>query len=210
MKKTKYLALVLVVAIMMMGAGYAAWTDKLVIKNTVEAGELNVEFATDKPGYPIAVVTDGTSTNHANAIIEHGDKITTVTINNIYPGVSGLYRTRFINKGTIPAVISGVNIDSSKTSAPLNKELMLETHIQYWTGKDGTMVKEKSTIITCSLGGYQTAINDHLKNMILEKGHEIRIDTSFNLPLSVVNEDGVEKEKAIFNIEFNFKQHNVE
>lgn len=44
MKKTRYLALVLVVAIMMMGAGYAYWTDTLVVNSTVNTGYLDVDF----------------------------------------------------------------------------------------------------------------------------------------------------------------------
>lgn len=44
MKRTKYLALVLVVAIALMGAGYAAWNDTLILKNSIKTGNLNVEW----------------------------------------------------------------------------------------------------------------------------------------------------------------------
>lgn len=44
MKKTKFLALVLVASIMLMGAGYAYWTDTLTIENTVATGNLDVTF----------------------------------------------------------------------------------------------------------------------------------------------------------------------
>ena len=44
MRKPKFLALALVVAIMLMGAGYAQWTDVLTIENTVTTGDMNVEF----------------------------------------------------------------------------------------------------------------------------------------------------------------------
>lgn len=44
MKKSRLLALTLVVAIALMGAGYAYWTQTLTIQNTISTGELNVVF----------------------------------------------------------------------------------------------------------------------------------------------------------------------
>ncbi len=44
MRKRNYLAIVLVVAIMMMGAGYAYWTQEVKIATTVETGNLDVKL----------------------------------------------------------------------------------------------------------------------------------------------------------------------
>lgn len=42
MKKIKTLAIVLIVAMGLMGAGYAVWTDSVVISGSVETGTMNV------------------------------------------------------------------------------------------------------------------------------------------------------------------------
>lgn len=45
MRKSKFLALVLVVALAVMGSAYAYWNDALNITTTASTGELNVQFA---------------------------------------------------------------------------------------------------------------------------------------------------------------------
>ncbi len=47
MKKSKLIALALTGAIIFMGAGYAAWTDNVEIKSTVETGDIDVQFTED-------------------------------------------------------------------------------------------------------------------------------------------------------------------
>ena len=42
------MALVLVVAVVLMGAGYAAWTDTFRVDSTIETGELSVELSCAK------------------------------------------------------------------------------------------------------------------------------------------------------------------
>lgn len=44
MKKTKFIALALVIVTTLMGVGYAQWRDTLKIESTVNSGNLNVEF----------------------------------------------------------------------------------------------------------------------------------------------------------------------
>lgn len=44
MKKSRFLALMLVAAVMLMGAGYAYWTDTLTISNSVSTGHFDVDF----------------------------------------------------------------------------------------------------------------------------------------------------------------------
>ena len=56
MKKGKFLALVLVVALALIGSAYAYWTDALYIRTTASTGELNVRFV---PGAGTYVEDDG-------------------------------------------------------------------------------------------------------------------------------------------------------
>ena len=47
-EKTRFLVLSLAVAIMLMGAGYAYWTETLTISNTVTTGALELDFLLKK------------------------------------------------------------------------------------------------------------------------------------------------------------------
>jgi len=55
MKKTRFLVLVLVVSIMLIGAGYAYWNETLKINTYFKAGNLDVNFK----WYDISVADDG-------------------------------------------------------------------------------------------------------------------------------------------------------
>lgn len=106
MKKTKYLALTLVVAIMMMGAGYAYWSETLTIENTVNTGELDVIFVE-----PTNVVGEDTYQPNADATPDGHGMI--VTYDNIYPGVANEFHFTLDNEGTIGAYVDDFAITSS-------------------------------------------------------------------------------------------------
>lgn len=103
MKKAKVLTLILIIAIMAMGAGYAYWSEVLVVKNTVTTGELNVQF------------TKSCSTDYDNKfpgwqnylgvsdqIVDNNHKIK-FNITDIYPGSGAYLGFKIENMGTVPA-----------------------------------------------------------------------------------------------------------
>ncbi len=47
MKKTRMIAIALAVAVALMGAGYAVWTQNVVVKGTVNTGQLLMEITED-------------------------------------------------------------------------------------------------------------------------------------------------------------------
>ena len=84
--KTKLIALTMVIAMMLIGAGYAVWTDFTEIETTVETGDLdvNVRWASiTKPEYSEATITGENSNQDENKIV--------VNVSNLYP-------TRYIAK----------------------------------------------------------------------------------------------------------------
>ena len=114
MKKTRFLVLVLVVSIMLVGAGYAYWTETLTINNTVSTGKLDVKFAGD-PDVTLkddawfltdqifgidftAKVRDNTNGN-----------IMDIIITNFYPGAIANVSFTVQNDGTVPVMIDKVN-----------------------------------------------------------------------------------------------------
>lgn len=126
MKKSRLLALTLVVAIMLMGAGYAYWSDALQINATVTTGELEVVFSeaytrggdSGNPGYPGYVYHDGQKWANPSLynfvipteIVDEGKTIE-ATLGNLYPGARGTLTAKIDNVGTIPAVIESVSVD---------------------------------------------------------------------------------------------------
>ncbi|WP_418790603.1 SipW-dependent-type signal peptide-containing protein [Phosphitispora sp. TUW77] len=104
MKKSRFLVLALVVAIMMMGAGYAAWTETVTINNTVETGNLSVALADG------TVVVNDTLTNRtAEAVLDTSavdDNVVNVTVTNLYPGAVATVTVPVTNDGSIPVKIN--------------------------------------------------------------------------------------------------------
>lgn len=113
MKKSKMLAFALSAAIMVMGAGYAAWTETVTINNTVETGNLDVDTQTptvtvySKTGVVDASIA-AKSTSLSNPA--NGDSSATVTLGNLYPGAIVNVTVPVKNVGSIP-----VKLDNEAT-----------------------------------------------------------------------------------------------
>lgn len=168
MKKTKIIALVLVVAMMLMGAGYAYWSDTLTINNTVSTGELNVRFTgqnTTRGGDDqVGDVSTGKSkaywaayVNHEGLVAGHNGpatevspdgKTVTTKVTNMYPGAYAQYYGTIENNGTIPAVFDNAVVSfTGKNGATLSTaEAALKSNISFAFGyiimnSDGTRVQ---------------------------------------------------------------------
>lgn len=107
MKKAKLLIAVLVCAVMMMGVGYAWWTDVITIKGTAQTGNMNVVFgsgtvASVKSDYVTATV----SRNEAKDVV-------TCEFGNLYPGASAAVVFEVVNTGTVPVVFDGYEITNA-------------------------------------------------------------------------------------------------
>lgn len=98
MKKTRFLVLALVVAVMLMGAGYAWWNDTITVRSTVTTGNLDVDIVgqtvTPDDYVTMDVVPDFDNT------FEEGDNALVKFI-NIYPGKGGIATLTFKNKSTM-------------------------------------------------------------------------------------------------------------
>ncbi len=101
MKKTRFLALTLAVVLMLMGAGYAFWTEALKIEGTVDTGELDFEF-TDESFKPIITgeAYDGKYVSGSAEVIEDGHALDLI-FTNLYPGATAKVNFCIENTGTI-------------------------------------------------------------------------------------------------------------
>ncbi|MCT4607113.1 MAG: hypothetical protein N4A64_13620 [Marinisporobacter sp.] len=232
MKKSKFIAAVLIIAVMLMGAGYAAWNETITINNTAETGELKVGFKklvwqSGLQTYPKIIAPD-----HVNANVVHGEKTTKVNISNMYPGGIVRFEAMIENFGTIPAKFASVKVNLNECSKEMKENLRVFGEICIW---ENSSAGTRPQIIKLplkeeiKLSQLEKFLNDNLKNIELKPGawftfdiddeykKEIKakfkdydIDSEeclfFHLPMSVGND--LENKNAKFDITFNFKQFN--
>ena len=103
--KKKYLIGLLVVLLLALAVGYAAFTDVLTISGTANAsGSFDVEFTS--ASVPIKVGVDETNTT---ATISNDKNTLTVVCKDLaYPGAGAQFQAVITNKGTVPATITSV------------------------------------------------------------------------------------------------------
>lgn len=192
--KKKFLALTMASAVMLMGAGYAYWTDASIINNTVTTGEFAVNFV-NADGYPKLFGATGEKyvgqldpTGNMGKIITTNDsKHTTVNISNMYPGREMRYEIKVRNDGTIPVVFNGADVDLNGTTAGFADKLMIQVQVAKWHKHvDGTAdhqfaVGEAGYWAGQSLGfkplaNLQTNLNTIMSGLMLEPGEFITFD----------------------------------
>lgn len=213
MKKTKVLVAALIASTLLVGAGYAAWTDTLTINNTVSTGEFNVKFTDAK----LVSAEEGTKYLGTNATIKNTDggvaKNVTLELTNLYPNASAILNARFDNTGTIPTVIKDVEFGFDAANGPKDKNLVtdaqkalikVEGKVTYHK-KDNTVVTKdlKEDLTTLKAG-----LDKILPNMRLEMGEYVTFDNVY-IKLDENAKDDFENRFVKFNIGVNFKQHNV-
>jgi hypothetical protein len=117
MKKVGLLILVLVFALGALGAGYAWWTQDLVITGTVDTGELTVGMQAGTNPAPVggaSMTIDGTS---GTEITGHTGYFTALDVGivNAYPGYSATATVYFTNLGTVPVKVTDVDFEKIGT-----------------------------------------------------------------------------------------------
>lgn len=101
----------MVLALGVVGVGYAAWTSPITIHGTVTTGNLAWEFS----GF--SVVDSGGATISGVYGANHQDLIVTVT--NTYPGWTGKVNIPEINTGSLPLKFSSFGVEVTQNDAGL-------------------------------------------------------------------------------------------
>lgn len=132
MKKAKFVALALVLAFALLGAGYAAWTDHLEVNGTVTTGDIDVKFTkaeSSDPGEtvdPASLEFEEEHQKHVGAteveISEDGKELI-VTVSNAYPGYFAHIDFEVTNNGSVPVRLQSKDIIVSDEDA-----LLVENH----------------------------------------------------------------------------------
>lgn len=218
MKKSRVLALTLVVAVVLMGAGYAYWSETLTINNTVKTGELDLQF--DYPTY------DGDYDDKypysddymkVDSYFEDEKHKLVFELEDVYPGGGGWLNFKIKNTGTVPAKLTSITPSILSDEANMKDEFNYALHSikLYYPIKIGQW--EWTYVIPVDFPMYATTFNDFvgklqskLSQYTLEPGAYFVINAEsggydIQLP-STVTSDDFEDETFKFDLLLNFDQ----
>ena len=229
MKKTRFLALTLVVALALMGAGYAAWMDVLKVDTTVKTGYLDVDFTGVKSETSsewvevthnyITALNDGNETGPTADL----DKVV-LKIRNLYPGAWVEETVTFENKGTMPVKVSDLML-----TAAGGDEATLARMIVVHEGEELVFENGATTMWLPIFGGHNhwdfwnkkadcpkctplTSPEDPPVEpavLILEPGESA--DYTVKFVLDIEAEDNItELQEVTFELSINFTQYNID
>jgi len=147
MKKTKLIALTLVVAIMMVGAGYAAWTDTLKMDMNVNTGHLDVHYVdiadevTFLEGSDLYMDTNTSYSQDLEGLQNDWDNAL-VTINKAYPGAKFNIKLKMKNNSTMPVKLASLTSDPANYAQWHSVGLgAASLNIEYYDGNNNLKTK---------------------------------------------------------------------
>lgn len=225
MKKTKFLALALVVALVLTGTAFAWWGETLTMSQTVKTGELNVVFDKawtrggdntlnqtdyDVPtsGYPGWVEHEGQQWTELNLnfvptkIRCDGDKVI-AEVGNMYPGSRAQFEFVVKNIGSIPAVVGDVDTDLWDRYPYLADKMYIVAGAKVG---DGDAVWKQG-----SARNLETIMTDLFKNLRLDpdQSASAQIFIYFDRDGTKTSGDIGEKDSITFFLEMDWTQFNA-
>lgn len=220
MKKVKIIALVMVFSIMLMGVGYAAWTDKVTLNTTVSTGIFDVDFtqvsanAINEPDiFNIDSQIKDLGSNLDAEAIDNGTASDRIVVNagNLYPGASFKVDAQVTNTGTIPAILNNVTTTTGGDAAFLD---LLQVKIVY---SDGPANAANYEIYSGSVKGMNEVLFPSrlidLGITPIENNDTDSVSFTFEFPYEtpegVTSEGYFEDISRTFNIDFDWIQFNA-
>ena len=184
--KKKFIACIIGCAMLLMGTGYAYWTDQFTLKATVDTGNFKVALTAAEAGQRFTDYTDERGRNDltpeysssSGAVLTSidstsGSNIVEFELRNMYPG----YGQEFIfvadNLGTVAAKLSSIDVNHEGWSADLeqiigiNLEAKIRNVSYTWLGDRWVesrsidpWIANKPSLLEMKFGFYDFAIDD--------------------------------------------------
>lgn len=216
MKKVKLIAVMLVLALALVGAGYAAWTDSAKIEGTVSTGEMTTEWEAfflripgvghDHNAEPLpAYVT-------AEAGIDPSDsKKAFLSIENLYPsgplGEKVAVTGHVVNTGTIPVLYNGVDITVTQDDNDVCDYVRMDVRVATRVNGNWTVIYEVNDV---SFNDLKTHLDTALNGVQVEVGDAIGFgENTLKFWLDSNAPNDVQGSTLGFEFEMNFKQFNM-
>lgn len=190
MKRSRLLALTLVVALLLMGAGYAFWSETLTIDATVSTGELDFEFLDSSnfvSGGDYVVGAQNYVKGTAN-VNSDDPKTLDLTLENMHPGATAKFKLCIKNTGTIGLKLEDfVLVGDSPNLAQLqilddSKNLIgIDDYLQQFEGTIIDVGKERCVNLVFAV--YKCATEEQFEK-------DIDFDFSIRANVKQYNDDG--------------------
>lgn len=215
MKKHKFLVAVLAIAIMLMGAGYAYWTQALTINNTVSTGYLDVKFV------PPTIISDwDDGIYHCSDLVTCDSAIApdgqsmSFTVGNFYPGAGASLNFLVKNTGTVNAKISnftGVVTNNQALADALDYKV---DSLKVYSTRHGWVTYEFPTVNADTVADLVSKLNASDWSRIVLEPNDILVlcchapGYEVLMPATITGSD-FESQTTSFNIGINFTQFNL-
>ena len=201
MKKVKYITLILVLALALLGGAYAAWHDALQAKGTVATGNIDVVFTkaeSNDPGDtpdPSSPEEDKKHVGSTEVAISEDGKQLTVTIENGYPGYESEVYYCVVNNGTVPVKLQRKNVTIKGNATGLEVE----------NGPIGDLIRK---ILEFLFGGQEPG-EENPPN--LEEGSQLHPDVEHcgAIKHTITEEAKQNKNYYKYTIDYDFVQYNM-
>lgn len=210
MKRVKFIALLLILALCLVGAGYAAWTDVAVIDATVSTGNVDVKFVS------LAVWGAGPQGTDPYMVGGHsgtGTKVASFWVEKMYPGAPASFAMFLQNDGDIPLKLDQVNFNITASDSGILEYLgaTVKARKKLAGAQWDTIIGEET--------GRLVDLDDLIKaavpaDFVLYPGDQIRFGTEEG-PNSIViwlddeTPNEYQNQSFEFDVELNWKQWNL-
>ena len=186
MKKSRLIIIVAIVALLVVGGAYAAWTSRTTVSVNASSGEMDVAISATSVGKVSEYVVFAKN----NVTVSEDKKAATVTIENLYPGAEANATIVITNTGTIPVKLSGCTQERiSAVNTKTNKALS--------TADAGMLiVKYNATAVTKTAAATATLFST--ANMVIEAGQTL----TFDMQILLDQNAGDGTENALYTFKF--------
>ena len=196
MKKSRLIIIVAIVALLVVGGAYAAWTSRTTISVNASSGEMDVAISATAVGK----VSEYVVFDKNNISVSEDKKAATISIKNLYPGAEANATITITNTGTIPVKLSGATHEriSAVSTKDNNKPLsatdaaMLLVKYNATGNTKGGQVKASDTTSSANATLFANA------NMVIEAGQTV----TFDLQILLDKDAGDGTENALYTFKF--------
>lgn len=195
MKKTKLIIIVAIVALLVVGGAYAAWTSRTTVSVNASSGELDVAISATSVGKVSEYVVFAKN----NISVSEDKKAATVSIENLYPGAEANATIVITNTGTIPVKLSGctqerisaVNTKTNKALSTADAGMLIVKYNATAATKNG-----QSKASDSSAAANATLFSN--ANMVIEPGQTV----TFEIQITLDKDAGDDTENALYTFKF--------
>ena len=195
MRKMRLMVIVAVVALLVVGAAYAAWTSRVTISANASSGEMDVEISSVSVGNVSEYVEFGPD----SIAISEDKKTATVSIKNLYPGAEANATIVITNIGTIPVMLSSASqIRELAVNTETNDDLPATAANMLLVKYTATAETKTGQVRTSDSSFDTTASLFPNASIVIEAGKTIQFDMLITLDNNALDET----ENALFKFQF--------